>query len=493
MKPIEQYQADWSSLSRHPLASWFSRAKFGIYTHWGPYAVPAYGRNGTWYPNKMYIPGTPEHVHHTRTYGDPRSFGYKDFIPLFKGEKFDADEWAELFAKAGAKFAGPVAEHHDGFAMWDSRVTEWNAARMGPRRDVVGALERAVRAQGLKFLTTFHHAYNWWFFNAGKATGDCARPEFRQLYAQPHGDDEWPDDAFLDRWRDKLYEVIAKYRPDMIWFDFCLGRIRERYRREFLAHYYNRALAWQREVVVTYKQMPKGNYHLPPLSAVMDLEVGKMNELTPYPWLTDTSVDASPDGAWSHVRDVGFKSVERLVHNLVDLVSKNGHLLLNVGPRADGTIPEGARETLLGLGKWLSRNGEAIYDTVPWFVAGEGPTKAEGGGHFNETNEARFTAHDIRFTSRKNTLYAICLGRPGEEVRMATFKDGHFLYPGDIASITMLGTKQGLKWRLDDTGLVVETPRRMPCDHAYAFKITLREGSAGRNRTAGPRRAPQGD
>jgi len=469
----EQYQATWSSLSNYRIPKWFRDYKFGIYTHWGPYSVASYGSNGSWYPHRMYDPETPEYAHHVRTYGSPEKFGYKDLIPLFRAEKFDADEWADLFHAAGARFAGPVAEHHDGFSMWDSRLTDWNSMQMGPKRDVVGELEQSIRAKGLKFVTTFHHAYNWWFFNKGRNNGDCADPKYGKLYSQPHGDDDCPDEAFLDLWLNKLREVVDNYQPDLIWLDFGLGRIRERYRLEFLAYYYNRALEWKREVVATYKQMPPGNFQLHPLSAVMDLEVGKMNKLTPNVWLTDTSVDAGPGGCWSHVRNVGFKSVERLIHNLVDRVSKNGYLLLNVGPRADGSIPEGARECLRGIGSWLQINGEAIFGSVPWLVAGEGPTAESDGDHFNETNEARFTAHDIRFTSKDNAIYATCLGRPGDAVTLRTFREKRYLYPEDIASITMLGSDHELKWRFDSDGLTFDVPSKMPSHHACVFKISL--------------------
>jgi len=477
------------------MPEWFRNAKFGIYTHWGPYSVPAYGQNGSWYPNNMYNPESPDHAYHVRTYGPVDKFGYKDLIPMFTAEKFDPDQWAELFYKSGAKFAGPVAEHHDGFAMWDSKLTEWNSSLMGPKRDVVGQLEKAIRAKGMKFMTAFHHAYNWWFFQKGREHGDCMNPEFRKLYAPPHKNGDCPDAEFLNLWRDKIYEVIDNYMPDLIWFDFGLGAIRERYRREMLAYYYNRASERRIDVVTTYKQIPSGNYHLHPMSAVMDLEKGKMNTLTPYPWLTDTSIE---EGAWSHVRNMGFKSAERLIHNLIDRVSKNGYLLLNVGPRADGSIPEGAQECLSGIGKWLEVNGEAIFDTVPWLVAEEGPTASKGGDHFNEQNEARFTAQDIRFTTRGNNIYAICLGRPGEDVTIRTFRGSQypyttalpvsstfdasregrpFLYHEDIASINMLGSDQQLKWKLDEDGLTIEAPRKMPCEHACAFKIVLNSGN----------------
>ncbi|MFC1600881.1 alpha-L-fucosidase [Candidatus Sumerlaeota bacterium] len=467
------YEPTWNSLATHPAPQWFREAKFGIYTHWGPYSVPAYGRNGTWYPHCMYREDTKEYKHHVKTYGPPSEFGYKDFIPMFTAEKFDPEEWAELLKNAGARFAGPVAEHHDGFTMWDSKLTKWNAARMGPKRDVVGELEKAIRAQGLRFATTFHHANNWWFFPNWKKEFDCANPEYAGLYTRPHQEHERPDKEYLDRWRDKIIEVIDSYQPDLLWFDFALGRIQESYRKQFLAYYYNKEAEWGREVAVTYKEMPKGWHNLPPMCGVLDLEVGKMNELTAHAWITDTTVDAGPDGTWSYVKNVGYKSVERLVHNLVDRVSKNGYLLLNVGPRADGTIPEQAQECLLGIGKWLEVNGEAIYGTTPWFAYGEGPTKQEGGKHFNETGEPRYTAHDIRFTVKGNMLYAICLGRPGDAVTIKTLKS---LYESEIKSVRMLGVDRDLKWQLDEEdGLTIETPPAMPSAHACAFSIELAE------------------
>jgi len=254
----------------------------------------------------------------------------------------------------------------------------------------------------------------------------------------------------------------------LIWFDFGLGHVQDNYRREAIAYYYNKEQEWNKKVVVTHKVMPNGWYHLPPGVGVIDLEVGKMNELTPYPWLTDTSVDAGPGGTWSYVENVGFKSVERLIHNLIDRVSKNGHLLLNVGPRPDGTIPEPAKGCLLGIGQWLAVNGEAIFDTTPWQISGEGPTKLEGGGHFNENNEARFTSHDFRFTVKDNIFYAICMGQPGDQV---TIKSLNSFYATEIQRITLLGVEQELKWRLDESGLTINIPESIPFGHAFVFKI----------------------
>jgi alpha-L-fucosidase len=464
------YDKSWTSLATHPMAQWFRDAKFGIYTHWGPYSVPAYGGNGTWYPNQMYQEGCDGFTHHTKTYGHPSKFGYREFIPTFTADKFDAEEWADLFKKSGAQFAGPVAEHHDGFAMWYSKLTKWNSVQMGPKRDVVGELEKAIRGQGMRFATTFHHSHNWWFFPTWNKEFDCSNPEYAGLYSRPHAKDAWPDKEYLDIWLGKLREVIDGYRPDLIWFDFGLAKIRESYRREFLSYYYNKEKEWDRELVVTFKDMD-GNSNLPPMTGVMDLEVGKMNEMTHHPWITDTSVDVSDgDSAWSHVNTAGYKSAERLVHNLADRVSKNGYLLLNVGPRADGTIPEQAQAEMLEIGKWLEVNGEAIFGTTPWLRSGEGPTEVKGGSHFNERNEARFTCDDIRFTSKGNDLYVICLGRPGDVVRVKSLA---MLYPEDIKAIQMLGVDGDLKWTLDQQGegLCIEAPRKMPCKHAVTFKI----------------------
>ena len=465
---MNRYQPTWSSLATHPTPRWFLDAKFGIYTHWGPYSVAAYGSNGTWYPKQMYDPERPEYRYHSETFGPPEQVGYKELIRRFTAAKFDADEWAELFAASGARFAGPVAEHHDGFSMWDSRINGWNAARMGPKRDVTGELAAAIRSRGMKFAATFHHAQNWYMFPTDDRRYDCSDARYRDLYTGPHAADARPDDWFLDRWEGKLYEVVDGYRPDLIWFDFGLGFIREQHRKRFLAYYYNKEREWGSGVVVTFKEIPKGWFNLPPMTGVADLELGRMWELTNHVWLTDTTVDAQ--GVWSYVKDAGFKSVERLVHNLVDRVSKNGHLLLNVGPRPDGTIPEQAADCLRGMGRWLEINGEAIYGTTPWVSFGEGPTQREGSGHFTEKSEPRFTAEDIRFTTKGDAVYAICLGRPGDAI---TIKALRLFYEDEVAAVTALGVAGDLKWRRTDAGMTIEVPRRLRGEHAFTFKVQL--------------------
>jgi alpha-L-fucosidase len=463
------YRASWNSLSTRKTPQWLREGKFGIYTHWGVYSVPAQGPNATWYANQVYTkPDGPERKYHEEHYGKLEKFGYKDFIPMFTGEKFNTDEWAELFSKAGAKFAGPVAEHHDGFSMWDTKYSEWNAAKMGPKRDIVGELSVAVKKHNMKFLTAFHHAENWFYFPTWDKRYDCGDPKYSGLYGPVHPEGALPDKAFLDRWEGKIREVIDKYDPDFIWFDFGLELVPDSYKQDLLAYYYNQAAAHGKEVVVSYKFN-----NLPPGAGLLDLELGQEADITPFDWITDTSVD---DGqGWGFVRGLGFKSADNLVDNLVDRVSKNGYLLLNVGPKPDGTIPEEAKERLLEMGKWLKVNGEAIYGTTCWEIAGEGPTKLEKTGAFNEQNHMSYTGKDIRFTVKDNILYAIALDWPGESVliqnlapRSTTWAG---LYPAEIASVTMLGDGKELKWEMTEDGMKIQTPPKRPCDYAFVFRI----------------------
>jgi alpha-L-fucosidase len=483
---INNIQPTWTSLSAHPCPTWFRDAKFGIHTHWGPYTVPAYGGgsdalcgkgdfgfNGAWYGRRMYETGEACARYHRDTYGTPDTFGYKDLIPLFTAEKFDASEWVSLFKDSGARFVGPTAQLHDGFAMWDSKVNRWNCRAMGPKRDVMGEFARAARSAGLKFLATFHHAHQWFFYQVARGKGyDLDDPANEDLYIRAHGEREMPDEAFHRRWRDQLYEVIDTYMPDLLWFDFDLQFIRDDFKRHALSYFYSRAANQSREVGIAYKRND-----LPPGAGIYDLESGKMSDLCQFPWLTDTSIDCVPNSTWAYARAAAFKSPERLIHSLVDVVSKNGQLLLNVGPRADGTIPEGAQRVLRKVGEWLTINGEAIYNTRPWCVAGEGPTKKvvdmARGGHFNETGEARLCAHDLRFTTANDAIYITCLGIPGDEVFVNTFRQR--VSAQEIARVSMLGSAGHLEWRHDPhDGLIIKTPPTIPSEYANCFKVELR-------------------
>ncbi len=461
-----RYEPTWDSLRQHQDPEWFRDAKFGIYFHWGVYSVPAFKTE--WYPHYMYIEGHEINKHHVEKYGHPGKFGYKDFIKDFKAEHFDPDAWAELFKKAGARFAGPVTEHADGFAMWDSQLTKWDAMDMGPKRDIVGDLAKSIRKQDLKFITTFHHQWLWAWYPTWDERYDASNPAYAGLYGPraKEGDfeDPQPTDAFCQLWMDKVKEVVDKYQPDLMWFDTRTDRIKEPYRREMVAHYYNQAAEWGRDVGITYK-----NKDLPVGVGILDLERGRMSGLTKHIWLNDDSIDW---GSWCDVETPDYKSTDRLVDGLVDIVSKNGNLLLNITPRADGTIPEPVRERLLGIGQWLELNGEAIYETRPWVEFGEGPTTVKE-GHFGEKHIKDFTAGDIRFTTKGKTLYAIVLAWPADRqltiTRMGTGQSAL----GRIKAVELIGHEGKVTWSRDESGLTIkDLPAEAPGKHAFVFKFS---------------------
>ena len=466
------YQASWNSLRNIPVPQWLRDGKFGIYTHWGIYSVPAYGKNGTWYAHDIYTnPDSDNTKHHIATYGPLDKFGYKDFIPSFTGSHFDPDEWADLFKNAGARFAGPVAEHHDGFSMWNTKYSQWNAAKMGPKRDVVGELAKACKSRGLKFLTAFHHAEHWFYFPVWDRRYDLGDPRYSGLYGEYHEKGALPDKKFLDTWKGKLIEVVDNYDPDVVWFDYGLELVQQNYKKDFAAYYFNRAAAKGKEVTITYKW-----HNLTPGVGIYDLELGQETDMTYSEWITDTTIDAG--SGWGYVSALGFKSVNELVIGLVDRVSKNGFLLLNVGPKPDGTIPEPAEERLKGIGGWLRINGEAIYDTSPWLIAGEGPTKLAKSGPFNENNGLQYTPQDIRFTCKNDTLYATVLAWPGDRTSITSLVPKGTtwpgLYPTEIASIQMLGSDEPIHWEFTKDALVLTVPKAKPCSDAFVYKIALK-------------------
>ena len=499
----ETYEANWESLGRHQSApEWFRDAKFGIYFHWGPYSVPEFGNEH--YPRTMY--GHPsgmrpklednigkfnpaigfqsyrEYDHHRQHYGEPRDFEYHDLVTLFTAAKFDADEWAELFFQAGARFAGPVAEHHDGYAMWDSKWTPWNAMDTGPGRDITGEMAAAIRARGMKLVTTFHHAKagrapegsaqkaqrRWHYYGREKywervSPAHRDSPELQKLY----GSMPWED--FLSMWNGKLEEVIDAYQPDLIWFDSWLDRIPEANRQRFAAYYLNAAKRWNKDVVITYKQQD-----LPQTVGVVDFEKGRLDELTDFAWLTDDTIAAGPwvtTGSWSYTGELVIKPARELIHTLIDVVSKNGNLLLNISPRADGTIPQEQRESLLGMGDWLRINGEAIYGTRPYSVYGEGPKRMSGSGHFVQMS-GDYNEQNIRFTTRDDTVYAIQMGWAGAGKKVIIRSLGSKqLGKREITNVSLVGSDDEITWQRSSEGLLIDSPNGAPNNIAICYRI----------------------
>ena len=465
----EKYEANWESLKQYTVPEWWKDMKFGIYFHWGPYSVPAYKE---WYSHWMYEDGNKIREYHEKTYGNLKDFGYKDFIPMFTAEKFNADEWAKLFKDAGAQFAGPVAEHSDGFAMWDSELTEWNSAKMGPKKDIVKLMADAVRKQGMKYIITYHRHWLYAWYPTWDKSTDAGDPKYAGLYGPyvPKGSFKmgekvptaYPDDKFNQEWLDRLNELMDKYEPDIIWFDNKMNIIGEKYRMLFLANFYNNAEKWGKEVVCTYKakDMAEG-------SAVLDLERSRMSEMKPFPWLTDDSIDWD---SWCYIDAARYKTTNRLIDFLVDVVSKNGAVLLNINPKANGEIPSETKERLLQMGQWLKLNGEAIYGTRTWNVYGEGPQKIVE-GHLSEFKNSEAVAQDIRFTQKNGQLYAIALDWPEDgKLTIKTLKKGK-PYINNFESVSMLGCNDNLEFNQSDEGLVVTFPTEKPCDYAFVLKI----------------------
>src|SRR5579864_5663268 len=465
------FRADWESLQKYEVPEWYKDAKFGIFIHWGAYSVPAFGNE--WYPRNMYVPGSPEYRHHVATYGPPDKFGYKDFLPMFKAEHFDASAWAELFKKSGAKYVVPVAEHHDGFAMYDSGLSDWTAAKMGPHRDTTGELGKAVRAVGLHFGVSSHRVEHNFFLGVGRSIpSDINDPQYAAFYGPAHNwlsppsgvplndDFTYVSSAWADDWLARSAELVEKYHPDIVYFDWWIGQasIRPNLTR-FAAFYYNSSLKYGDHLgVINYK-----DYAMQEHSGVLDLERGQLGDIRSLYWQTDTSVS---NKSWGYIKDDTFKSPEFVVHQLIDIVSKNGNLLLNIGPRSDGIIPDEVQQVLLDVGAWLNVNGEAIYGTRPWRIYGEGPTKVAAGS-FKDTAGRPFTAEDIRFTRKGSTLYAIALAWPA--TGKITIKS---LASQPVRKVELLGSAAKLIWSRNPEGLSIDLPSDKPGDYAYAFKIS---------------------
>ena len=468
----KQFQPDWESLKKVGVPDWYQDAKFGIFLHWGLYSVPAFGNE--WYPRDMYVMGSKEFEHHVATYGPQSKFGYKDFIPNFKAEHFDPQAWAELFRKSGAKYVIPVAEHHDGFAMYDSDLSDWTAAKMGPKRDTTGELEKAVRAAGLHFGVSSHRAEHYFFMNPGREfDSDVKDPAYASFYGPAHAGvtdkdkQDWmahPDTAYLNDWLARTAELVDKYRPEIVWFDWWIERQEfQPYLRRFAAFYYNHAASHGFPASINYKleAFPVG-------AGVLDIERGQLDKPRPEFWQTDTSISIK---SWGYINNDDFRTPQSLLQELVDIVSKNGCLLLNVGPKSDGTIPEQAQKILLDMGRWLAVNGEAVYGTRPWKTYGEGPTKVVGGS-FNDTSTKPYSSEDIRFTTKGPVLYAIALHGPENgHVVIKSLATGSEYASLKVRSVHLLGSKAKLKFKRTADGLEIDVPGEPVTDYPVVFKL----------------------
>lgn len=466
------FKDNWDSLANFRTPEWYQRAKFGIFIHWGVYSVPAF--DNEWYPRNMYIKDSKAYNHHLATYGDHKQFGYKDFIPLFKAEQFNADAWASLFKQAGAKYVVPVAEHHDGFQMYKSALSHWNAYEMGPKRDVLRELKAAFAKQQLEFCVSSHRLEHWFFLSHGKEFDSDVKDPI------PYGDLYWPSmpepnhqdlygsslsQEFMEDWLLRCCELVDHYQPKIVYFDWWIHIAALRpYLKKFAAYYYNRAKEWGFDGIITYKHdaCMFG-------CAVVDVERGQFADLKPYFWQTCTAVAKN---SWCYTLDNTYKTPNEIICDLVDIVSKNGTMLLNVGPKSDGTIPEEDREILLAIGKWLDVNGEAVYGTSFWRIFGEGPTKIKE-GQFTDGATKQFTSEDIRFTVKGSCLYATVLSYPANGVvtiKALREKSPHF--HGIIKEVSILGSVEQPDWTRTTEGLVITT-KTVHSPYPVVLKIRL--------------------
>jgi len=407
---------------------------------------------------------TNNYVHHKKKYGNPKKYGYKHIIEQFDASGFNAKTWADLFAKSGAKFAGPVAMHHDNFAMWDSKATRWNSMNYGGI-DPSAALKKEIEAKGLKFMGSFHHAFTWKYYGPAHVHGGIKAKDY-DLYTNPHSlDSDTPDEQFYNDWWAKLKEFIDVYQPDLIWFDWWLENMTEETRLKFLAYYYNKGLEWKKEVAVCYKEATFTEF-----TAIKDYERGRPNQPKEQTWLTDTS-----PGAWFYRPNAKFKTPNELVDILVDIVSKNGLMLLNVPPNPDGTIPPVMEKLLIDMGSWLQVNGDAIYGTRPWTIFGEGPTRLSEGGHkVEEKTKIAYTNTDIRFTKKsEKEVYAIVMDKPINEIVIKSLSTEIGVLNSKIEKIELLGSNEVIKWERNKRGLVIKAPKNLPTPYAHSFKIIL--------------------
>ncbi|MBQ3425616.1 MAG: alpha-L-fucosidase [Clostridia bacterium] len=466
-----KYKDSWESLHQYEVPKWYRNARFGIFIHWGVYSVPAFGSE--WYSRNMYIRGSREYKHHIETYGLHKDFGYKDFVPMFKAEKFDPADWAELFKNAGAEYVMPVAEHHDGFQMYDSSLSEWNAKQKGPHRDILGELFKEFDKKGLIGCASSHRVEHWFFMGHGRefesdVKGEMKRGDF-YWPAMPERDhydfnsEPPPSKEYLEDWLCRCCEIVDKYRPKMIYFDWWIQHSAVKpYLKRFAAYYYNTVEG----AVINYKHdaFKFG-------TAVIDIERGQFSEAKPFIWQSDTAVAIN---SWCYTKNNKYKKPYAIVRDLVDIVSKNGRLLLNIGPKADGTIPDEDREILMAIGDWLRVNGEAIYGAKVWKRSSEGPAIMIDGG-FADAEEKVFTNEDFRFTAKGPALYAICMNMKGKNKALirslASREPGKdAFYSDNIGSVTQLGSNDAVNWSRTEEGLLITT-KQIETEMPVVFKI----------------------
>ena len=474
----KKYKADWESLKTYEIPQWYKDAKFGIFIHWGPTTVPA--NNAEWYGFHMWNEGEVDALgnpskksssaynFHKENFGDPAEYGYTKFIPEFKAENFDPKEWIDLFVEAGAKYVVPVGEHCDGFAMYNSKITRWNSVEMGPKKDIVGELFSEARKQGLKVGTSSHYAYGWHWWTY-KDKFETTNPELRDFYWDAHDRWEPASKEWVKNWYNRTMDMMTQYQPDLLWFDlgFCEPAYEDA-RKKILANYYNQGLKNDQEVVLNYKNIKWKP--VPDGAAVLDLESGKLDRIRKDVWQTDMSLGG---WRWGYCEPYEMRDASNYQQDLIDIVSKNGVLLLNVAPNKHGVIPDDQKAILRDIGAWLKVNGEGIYESVPFTVFGQGPSNAEMRIHAN-IHEKGFTSDDFRYTQNKQNIYAFWMKADDRKViSLDAFGSENRIINDAISKVSLLGYDSEITWIQQKNELVIQLPANFSSKNPPCFKIEL--------------------
>jgi alpha-L-fucosidase len=466
------------SLQQYECPDWFRDAKFGIYLHWGAYSV---AEQGEWYARNLYIEGRPEYEHHLKTYGHPSEFGYADFIPMWKAENFDPDALLALFKRSGAKYFTPCAVHHDNFDLWNSKHHKWNAVNMGPKKDLIQMWKDATLKAGLRFGVTTHLSRSYSWLNTANQSDtegpkkgvpyDGAQGRAKGLYPPNDGQSTHPRAPFdapkewRDFWARRVKQLIDDYQPDHLYFDCAVpfrGEDAGSTGMDVIAHFYNR----RPEGVMCIKERPWQGLYADGMTT-LDYERGKAASILAEPWQTDDSI-----GSWGYNPAKPYMTPGLVVDKIIDIVSKNGNMLLNIPIKADGTLDKEATDLLINVGEWFDVNGEAIYGTRPWYMYGDG--KNEVGAHDLESS---LTEKDFRYTTKGDTLYAFVMAWPKAKAKPVVLPNLTAMNTriNEIVSVELLGHDGELKWENHGDGLQVWFPKEKPCEHAYALKIGFKK------------------
>ncbi|MDZ8119917.1 alpha-L-fucosidase [Pontiella agarivorans] len=487
----------WESLAEnYECPEWFRDAKFGIWAHWGVQCVPG---TGDWCAKFLYKPTPPRNAwweergkqcydYHIEHYGHPSEIGLKDYIPHFTASKWNPDHLLDLYQKAGARYFVAMANHHDNFDNWDSTYQPWNAVNMGPKQDLIAGWRKAARKRGLKFGVSVHAARQWsWMTPAfgadregpkkgipydGHMTKEDGKGKWWEgcdpcdLYGPPRTARTPPSQKYLDTFYLRTRELIDRYNPDLLYFDDKQAPL-QNVGLKIAAHYYNRALERHGKVDVVLNTKLNDETTKPAL--VDDVERGSKNDIDPNPWQIDTCI-----GYWHYRTDVTYKTPGKVIHMLLDAVSKNGSLLLNIPMKPDGTLEPQEITFLKGMAAWMDIHGEGIYGTRPWEVYGEG-VFIDAAGHNLETKMNAYTQTDFRFTKKDQTLYAFCLATPKTDLLIKSLATGARSKPHTVKTVELLGSDEPLEWEQTGNGLKISKPEFIPTDYSLCFRLTFKD------------------